>query len=519
MGAGPGDPDLITVRGREILSQAEVVLHDALAHEALLAWCPAPTIINVGKRYGKPSAVQQEIIELILQFARDGKRVVRLKGGDPYLFARGAEETLALAKAGIPFEIVPGISSPVGTSSYAGFPLTHRTLSSSVLFITGSDRQGVEWNSESLARKATAADTLCILMGMRRIEAIVAALIAGGRPTHTPVAVVQWGARPQQRVATGTLATIAAHARDLGLTNPAIIVVGDVVTLRESLRWYDNRALFGCRVVIPRPAAQAAATARAVRARGAEPICVPAIEIHPPPDPALLDRTLHQLRDYQWVVFTSANGVERGLSRLSALGLDARAFGAARIAVIGPKTAAALALRGLNADLIAEQYVGESLADAILRSGPVSRVLVLRALEARTAIPERLRSAGAEVDVVAAYQTLPVAGAARERLRDACAPGNADVILFTSSSTVTSTARALGSDAETVLGRLAVASIGPITTQTAIEHGIRVDITADEYTVEGLLCALERRAEITKRDSDGIPCTIHDGRHGMASSR
>ena len=492
VGAGPGEPGLITVKGREVLGEAEVVLHDALAHSALLEACPQAELVDVGKQYGKPSAVQDQIIDTLLRLARAGKRVVRLKGGDPFLFARGAEEALALANANIPFEIVPGVSSPVGTTAYAGIPLTHRTLSSSVLFLTGSDRQGVEWSRESMQSRANAADTLCIVMGMRRIEAITEALISGGREPTAPAAVVQWGARPRQQVATGTLATIATEARRQGLTNPAVIVIGEVVQLREQLRWYDAQPLFGKRILVPRASAQATATARAIRARGAEAICAPAIEFQPPPDRARFEQALRELGSYQWVVFTSANGVEQSFIGLQQLGLDARAFGSAKVAVIGPKTSACLTARGIMADITAEQFVGEAVAEAILASGPVSRVLILRALEARTALPDRLREAGAHVDVVAAYRTEPVTGVALGKLKEACSPESIDAILFTSSSTVTSVMNALGDGALDAMGRITIGSIGPVTTKTAEAMGIEVDVTANEYTVDGLLAALER---------------------------
>ncbi len=491
VGAGPGDPGLITVRGRQIVAEADVVLHDALAHSALLDTRPEATIIDVGKRYGRPSADQGEIIAQLIRFARQGKRVVRLKGGDPYLFARGAEEALALAEAGVPFEVVPGVSSPVGTTTYAGFPLTHRTLSSSVMFITGSDRQGVEWDEDSLRSRATASDTLCILMGMRRLAQIADALIGGGRPPDTPAAVVQWGARPQQRTAVATLSTIAAEANRLGLTNPAVIVVGEVVRLRDMLRWYDTQPLFGQRIVVPRAPAQATETARSIRVRGAEPLCVPAIEIQAPADPAPLEAALARLGSYRWVVFTSANGVGRTFDRLGNFGLDARAFGASRIAAIGPKTAKSLADNGIRADVIADQYVGEALAEAILEKGAAGSVLVVRAQEARETLPDMLRASGALVDVVAAYRTVPVAGVAQAELRQTCRRDAADVILFTSSSMVTSVLNALGEDGPAILSELTVASIGPITTRTAEQLGVRVDVTASIFTLEGLLDALE----------------------------
>ncbi|HEX3774993.1 MAG TPA: uroporphyrinogen-III C-methyltransferase, partial [Polyangiaceae bacterium] len=266
VGAGPGDPGLITVRGLEVLSHADAVLYDALAHPALLEACPNADKRNVGKRYGQESASQSAINAELIELAREGKQVVRLKGGDPLLFARGAEELAALREAGIEFEIVPAVSSPVAAAAFSGIPLTHRDLSSSVTFITGSDREGKEWSPESWLKLATATDTICILMGMRRIEQIMQAIIAGGRDPETPAAVVQWAGRPEQRVVAGTAADIAARARAERITNPAVIIVGEVVTLREQLRWFDSRPLFGKSLLVPRPLAQGAATAAAIRA-------------------------------------------------------------------------------------------------------------------------------------------------------------------------------------------------------------------------------------------------------------
>src|SRR5450432_785354 len=413
VGAGPGDPGLITVRSLEVLSRADAVLYDALAHPALLDACPRAEKRNVGKRYGEVSASQAAINEALVTLAREGKQVVRLKGGDPLLFARGAEELSALYEAGIPFEIVPGVSSPVAASAYSGIPLTHRELSSSVTFITGSDREGKEWSPESWLKLSTATDTICILMGMRRIEEIMAAIVAGGRNPNTQAAVIQWAARPEQHVVTGTVATIAARARAENVANPAVIVVGDVVGLRARLRWFDNRPLFGKSLLVPRPAEQGRATAAAIRARGANPVLLPAIEIREPVDPAPLARAIAGLREFDWVLFTSANGVEHFMRALIRSGHDARAFGSARIGVIGPKTAAALTNFGLVADATADEFVGEGLARAVLARGAAKRVLLARALVARDTLPEMLRAAGAEVEITPVYQTVVVdAGAA-----------------------------------------------------------------------------------------------------------
>ncbi|HLV67253.1 MAG TPA: uroporphyrinogen-III C-methyltransferase [Polyangiaceae bacterium] len=492
VGAGPGDPGLITVRGLEVLRRAEVVLIDALVHPALLDHCPSAEIRNVGKRYGQESTPQDTINQQLIALGRAGKRVVRLKGGDPLMFARGGEEALALAAAGVPFEIVPGVSSPVAASAYAGIPLTHRDLSSSVTFITGSDRAGVEWSPEAWKKLSTATDTICVLMGMRRIEEITRAILDGGRSPSTPVAVIHWGARSQQRVAVAPLGEIAEVARARGLKNPAVIVVGDVVALRERIAWFDRQPLFGKRLALFRPEEQARQTAHAVRERGAEPLLFPLIAIADPPDRSALEAAIRELPSYGWVLFTSANGVTRFFAALGAAGRDARALGAARVGVIGPKTGAALAPFGIHPDVTAEEFVGEGLARALLAAGPPSRVLVPRALVAREALPEVLRAHGFTVDVVPAYETRSAGPAVRERLRAAIDAGEIDAALFTSSSTVTETVRELGDDAASLLGRVVVASIGPITTQTLERFGIHVDVSAERYTVDGALDALER---------------------------
>jgi uroporphyrinogen III methyltransferase/synthase len=489
VGAGPGDPGLITVRGLEVLSRADAVLYDALAHSALLEACPTAEKRHVGKRYGQESASQVAINEALVSLARAGKQVVRLKGGDPLLFARGAEELQALHEASIPFEIVPGVSSPVAASAYSGIPLTHRDLSSSVTFITGSDREGKEWSPESWLKLSTATDTICILMGMRRIEDIMAAIVAGGRSPDTQAAVIQWAARPEQHVVTGTVATIAARARAENMANPAVIIVGEVVSMRAHLRWFDSRPLFGKSLLVLRPAEQGAATAAAIRARGANPVLLPAIEIREPADLAPLEQAITGLRRFDWVLFTSANGVQRFMRALTRSGLDARAFGSAKIGVIGPKTAAALTGFGLIADVIADEFVGEGLARAVLAHGVPKRVLLARALVARDTLPEVLRSAGAEVEIVPAYRTVNAdAGAA---LRAAFESGEIDVALFSSSSTVTAVVEALGPEARQLLSRVRVASIGPITSQTLAEQGVKVDVVASRFTIDGLLDALE----------------------------
>lgn len=498
IGAGPGDPGLITLRGVEALSRADVVLYDALAHPSLLEHArPDAELLPVGKRYGEESPSQEAINELLVALAKQGKTIARLKGGDPLLFARGTEEMEALSQEGIPFEIVPGVPSPTAAAAYAGISLTHRELSSSVALVTGTERPGKERTAHDWEKLATATQTLVFIMGMRRLAEIASSLVAHGRAPETPVAVVQWGTWTKQRVLVATLADVAEKAAREGLANPAVIIVGDVVRLRERMRWFDVRPLFGKRVLVTRTKAQAAGTARMLRERGAEPVVAPAIELAPPPDPARFERAVAELSRYDVVAFTSANAVDALFDALAAKRKDARAFGAAKVASIGPGTAAALERRGLVPDLIAREYRGEGLADAILEAlgpstGAPRRVLLPRALVAREALPEALRAAGLEVDVVAAYETRAASRERRDELAAELAAGRIDAVLFTSSSTVTHLCEALGDDAAALLGKTTVATIGPITSDEARAHGLRVDVSAEAFTIPGLLDALEQ---------------------------
>lgn len=491
VGAGPGDPELITWRGVQVLRRADVVLYDALSHPDLLDLCPQAELRDVGKRYGQRATPQSEINAQLLELAAHGKKVVRLKGGDPFLFARGSEEAWALAEAGIPFEIVPGVTSPVAASAFAGIALTHRDLSSSVTFITGSDREGKEWSKQAWTKLATATDTICIFMGMRRIDEITQALIEGGRSPDTPAAVVRWGARPRQRTVEGTLSNIAGLAQSAQLSSPAIIIVGEVVELRKKLRWYDNRPLFGKRVLLPRPLHQAKESARLVRERGATPLLVPALQIGPPADLGPLRMAVAEAFRYDWVIFTSANGVAAFFAEVRALDRDARVFGRARIAVIGEKTAQALQTYGLRADLVATRFVAESLVEDLLAVQPApSQVLIPRAREARELLPEELRARGIHVDVVPAYVTHPVQGESAARLLSAL-ESEVDVALFTSSSMVHSVVAALGKDATLLLSRVTIVSIGPVTSETLRQYGLTPQVEAQVYTVDGALDALE----------------------------
>jgi uroporphyrinogen III methyltransferase/synthase len=479
VGAGPGDPGLLTVRADEVLRRADVVVYDRLSVEALLELAPAHAErISVGKAPGQVTMPQADIDALLVERGRTGATVVRLKGGDPFVFARGGEEAAALAAAGVPFEVVPGITSAIAVPAYAGIPVTLRHSSTSFTVVTGhedpaaGDEGSVDWRAV-----ARVGGTIVILMGVARIARIASELIAGGLDPSTPAAAVRWGTRPEQETVRATLGTIG----DQALATPSVIVVGEVAAV--DLAWFEQRPLFGKRVVVTRTRRQASALSTALRDAGAEPIEVPVIQIDDPADGgwALRD-ALVRLATYDWVVVTSPNGAERLGRALDGEGLDGRAFGGARIAAIGPATAAALRPAGVRADLVPERFVAEELLAALAGTGEPRRALLVRAEVARDVLPDGLRQRGWHVDVVDAYRTVaaPVDDAHRVAIE------NADAITFTSSSTVERFVEAMGVDAAPPV----VACIGPITASTARAHGLTVDVEAEVHTVEGLVAAL-----------------------------
>jgi len=492
IGGGPGDPGLLTLRGREILARADVVVYDFLANEALLEHArPGTEVIFMGKRGGGLTRPQAEIDALLVDRARRGKIVARLKGGDPILFGRGGEEALALAEAGVPFEIVPGVSSAIAVPAYAGIPVTHRDLASSVAIVTGHEdpRKGkatVDW-----ARTAPGTGTLVFLMATAFLDRIAEALIRGGRDPGTPAAVIRWGTRPSQQTVTAPLSEIARAALLSGIGPPTVFVVGEVARLRERLRWFEKRPLFGKRILVTRAHGQAGALADRLREEGAEVIGFPLITLHDPDDWGPLDRAIRALPGYDGVLFTSANTVERFFPRLEDAGLDARSLAGKLVGAIGPETAAALARRGLRADVVPESFVAESLADALAARMPLEgkRFLLPRAREAREALPDRLREAGAHCDVVEVYRTVPPEGAAA-RLEAILAEG-VDVVTFTSSSTARNFAALLPEGrTPALLSGTVVACIGPITARTALDLGIKTEIVAPSYTAAGLAQAI-----------------------------
>lgn len=483
VGAGPGDPGLLTVKGQRLLQRAEVIVYDYLVDEQLLSYATKAELIPARDLHGN-RAEQQRINEMLIAHARTGKMVVRLKGGDPYLFGRGGEEAEALQAAGIPFEVVPGVTSALAAAAYAGIPVTHRDHSSSVTVLTGSlqrqkDQQRIDW--PSLAR---GADTLVLLMAVTNLEDVVQRLIEHGRAADTPAAAIHWGTRPDQQVVTASLRDLPRRVREEGLKAPAVIVVGEVVQLRDRLNWFERLPLFGLGVLVTRASEQAESFAQLLRGGGARAYEVPVIDIRPPEDWTAVDAALQRLAEYDWIVFTSANGVRHFCDRLRTNGRDARTFAGAKLCAIGPDTASALGAYGLRADLVPEQFVAESVLESLTAYRP-RRVLIPRARVARDTLPAGLKAAGAEVDVVEAYRTeLPPAAA--PRLRELLASEDVDVVTFTSSSTVTNFIQLSGKPPAATK----VACIGPITAATAREHGLQVDIIAEEYTTAGLYRAM-----------------------------
>ena len=488
IGAGPGDPGLITVRGADLLRRADAVVYDRLVAPALLILALNAELVYVGKEPDTPADFQEFINGQLIALAREGKRVARLKGGDPFVFGRGGEEAAALAEAGVRFEIVPGVTSAVAAPAYAGVPVTHRGAASAFTVVTGSEDPsnpgaGLDWGA-----LAKTPGTLVVLMGWRSLPAIADALIRGGRAPGAPACVTQWGTLPRQRTVSGTLAAVAAKAAEAGLGAPAVAVIGETASLRPSLRWFDTGPLFGKRVLVTRSRAQASALSRLLAERGAEPVELPAIDARPLADASELDAALSDLGRFDWVAFTSANGVEAVFARLAAQGRDARAFGTARVAAIGPATAEALRERGIAADLVPSVSTGQSVAESFAeRDVRGARMLLPRADIASPALPDGLRRLGAAVTDIAAYRTAAPADAAAQA-RETLESGMLDAITFTSASAARNLVGMLGGDAALV-NRCKIVSIGPVTSATAAQLGLRVTAEAREHTAQGVVDA------------------------------
>jgi uroporphyrinogen III methyltransferase/synthase len=486
VGAGPGDPGLMTARSLELIAKADVIIHDRLIPASALDGARlGAQLIYAGKEGGGEQVPQSEITRQLIEHGRSADTVVRLKGGDPFVFGRGGEEAEALIDAGIAFEVVPGVTAGIAAPAYAGIPVTHRDAASSVAFLTGHEDPDKPESALDWRALAAFPGTLVVYMGVRQLEGISARLIDGGRSPQEPAALVQSGTLPGQRSVQGTLGTIAALSREQQIKAPAIAVFGPVAALHDRLGWLERRPLHGVTIAVTRAREQASRLAERLRGLGAEVIVAPVISTQTLPGPA------PALDSYDLICFTSPNGVDALFERLDAEGLDSRAFpsrGQTRIAAIGPATARALRAHGINTDVMPEKAVGEALAEA-LGDMPVTRALVARAREARDVVPEALRQRGAEVDVVAVYET--VVELLDQQQIDAVAA--ADVITFTSASTVRNFLAAVGG-AEAWLAhgssRPCAVSIGPVTSDELRRHGLEPDVEAQEHDIDGLVAAI-----------------------------
>ena len=494
VGAGPGDPGLLTLRGAEVLREADVVLHDELVDPALLDLAPPDAErINVGKRgHDAPTRSQDEINALMVKLARRGKTVVRLKGGDPYVFGRGGEEASHCAAEGVPFEVVPGVSAATGVLAHAGIPVTDRRHAASFAVVTGHKDPSEVTAATRWEALATAVDTLVILMGMRNLPALVARLLAAGRAPDTPAAAVQWGATPRQRTVVAPLSELARRVEQAGLGTPSVVVVGEVVRLREPLAWFERLPLFGRRVLVTRPRGQSAGLAAAIRALGGEPVEIPAIRIEPAADPAPLDAALERLERYDVLLLASANAVEALAARARArrVRLDRPGL---RVACVGERTARAAERAGLPVHLVPERSDGEGLAEAVAAAlAPVGlRCLLPRSEIGRDALPDALRAAGAQVDTVAAYRTVPEAEGTAELCRRLEA-GELDALTFTSPSTVAGFLAMLRPAAREAAARCAVAAVGDTTAAALREAGLPAGVMAERPDARALAEALGR---------------------------
>jgi uroporphyrinogen III methyltransferase/synthase len=507
VGAGPGDPALITVRGRALLDVADVVIYDYLSNPRLLSYCPQAETIYVGKKAASHSMTQADINALLVEKGRAGKRVVRLKGGDPFVFGRGGEECEALAQAGVKFEVVPGITAAIAGPAYAGIPVTHRDLNSSFTLITGHEKEEAYKENESRSREAAVGSSdldwpsiaklpcIAFYMGVKALPRICEKLIAHGMNPDTPAATIQWATTPKQRTVTGTVSNIVQRVTEAKIAAPAITIVGRVVEMRETINWFESRPLFGQTIVVTRTRQQASALSEKLEALGARVIEAPTIELTAPADFSEVDAAIRQAAHYDWIIFTSANGVRFTRARLDAMERDVRLFGTADIAAIGDATAEAIHKElALHVNLCPDDFVAEALVHALEGHGQIAghKFLLLRADIARPILREQLKAKGAlEVRDIAVYETKPAAKLPDELIA-AVNAGEVNWVTFTSSSTVKNFVSLLGSDYATKLKDVKIASIGPITSQTLRDLGLSPTIEAQTYNVDGLVTSLAK---------------------------
>lgn len=500
VGAGPGDVGLITVKGLACIKKADVILYDRLVNSQLLHNAPIDAEkIFVGKRSDHHTLSQEQINQLIVKKAKENKIVVRLKGGDPFIFGRGGEEAEECVDCGIPFEIIPGISSSLAVPAYAGIPVTHRDLNSSFAVITGHERPEKVDTSINWSKVSTATETLIFLMGVKNLPFIVQQLVGNGRNEDTPIALVRWGTLPSQQTLVGTLKDIVNKVEETGFRSPAVIVVGEVVNLRERLSWFERKPLFGRRILVTRARHQNSGLLEKIHEMGGEGIEFPVIRIASPSDFTEFDHALQQLEVYDWVLFTSVNGVESFFRRLIELGLDVRQMAKAQIGAIGPKTAEALMEKGLRVEVLPDEYRAEALVESLrIRVKKGQHVLLPRANIARKVLVEELKKEGCVVSEVDAYETKIVTENA-EAMIELLRKREIDIITFTSSSTVQNFIHALALEQEEyskLLHHTKVVCIGPITAETAQKLGVPVHSIAETYTIDGLIEAIQKTSWI-----------------------
>lgn len=501
-GAGPGDPGLITVKALEKIKVADVIIYDYLAGEQFTSAAkPDAEIIYVGKSGSSHTVEQPDINRLLVSKAIEGKTVVRLKGGDPYLFGRGGEEAEELVRAGIPFEVIPGVTSGIAAPAYAGIPVTHREHSSMVTFVTGHEDPGKEESALDWDVLARTPGTLVFFMGMKNLANITQALMRSGMSPETSSAAVMWGTTPEQKSVFCSLRDLPLEAKKAGIKPPAVVVVGPVTSLGRRLAWFEKRPLFGKKIIITRSKEQSKKLAERILELGGQPILFPTIAILDVIDFSRIDESLRRIHEYHWLVFTSVNGVEKFLDRFQKVSQDIRELRGPKIAAIGPATAAALRRHGLKVEITPEEFVAEGLVEAFAKQEIAgTRVLLPRAEKARDVLPDELRAAGAEVQTLAVYRTEKPRESDVEAVVKSLENGSVDAVTFTSSSTVTHFFEILGKDqALNLLDGVTVASIGPITSATARRLGIQVHAEATQYTIEGLVQTLtehfQRRLE------------------------
>jgi uroporphyrinogen III methyltransferase/synthase len=493
VGAGPGDPALITVRGRQLIDRADAIVYDALTNRELLSSDARetghPELYCVGKRGGgRESVSQDDINELLVRLAREGKRVVRLNGGDPLVFGHGSEEAQALNDSSVPFEIVPGVTAGIAAPAYAGIPVTHRGIATSVTFVTGHelpDKPSTQTNWNALAKSG---GTIVLYMGVKTLPAIAAALMEGGMPGAIPAAAIQWGTHPKQRTVTATLETLADKATEAGIIAPVITVIGYAVVLRDEINWFETRPFFGKRIVVTRAAAQSAHLSEKLRELGADVIEMPATRVARL-DLAPLRHAISHVGDYQWIMFTSQNAVAIFWEQLLGADLDARALAGVRIAAIGPATAGALLEHGIVVDVVPERFVAESLLKKLSERADISgaSILYVTAEGAREILPDGLEELGAQLSVVPAYRSIND-GTGSTRLARALETGTVDLATFTSASAVRGYVDAVG---EELARRAPAASIGRVTSEAIMAAGIELKCEAKESTIEGLIDAIQ----------------------------